>query len=585
MSDNRDQMEIDVPSTDPRRNIKKSQVGGTAQSTSGKRPNPDASEPQPNSSKSTNPTEPERKVIRVDANHPEQEVADTRRGRIELDKAQRDNVLRYILACHIQITAEFCNANIDDEAIWTNVHLSQQVTSIFTTVHNCLRQQSLSSGHLRTTMLGKDHNLMCEGKVAGTKSHLHLCNVLENMSKSFGLEYTKPLASDKNHWYGTASPIICFINMFKVRLNELRVGHGTMTTKRKDDTTYTVSLSQYGLHNVHHPLLEGITVPPERKSGMAQSLGPMTSLVCLSRCDNDPRYSARWIAAVEKDLSFLPEIDSVVNSCVGKRAEEVGGLFNIIADIVLVTTSREAKRSSFPACMLYLLMSREERMHYIMNKTICTQPTDISHFNFSGVGSCWLYKQVEKQNWACPINEGYEEFIPEIIFHSIWGTYGTDFGILEFMTDNKKWHNRSEMGDCFKGFGTSTPVLSHLISLERFSKMSSANQTGLLSMSSNPMIGKSSFSGRHRQIFTDEFLEYFESSKSVTTSTTMNIESLKNLMLQVKENLLVEMKANKTQARGTTSWYFTDGMDKEKYGQECKEIPTTKNKLFFQSKQ
>lgn len=92
-------------------------------------------------------------------------------------------------------------------------------------------------------MEGKDHTLMWEGKAIKQKSHMYICDILRQMSESFGLPYTKPLASDKNHWYGTASPIICFINMFKVRLNELRVGHGTMTTKRKDDTTYTVSLS------------------------------------------------------------------------------------------------------------------------------------------------------------------------------------------------------------------------------------------------------------------------------------------------------------------------------------------------------
>lgn len=36
--------------------------------------------------------------------------------------------------------------------------------------------------------------------------------------------------------------------------------------------------SKYGLNGSHHILLEGFTYPSERRSAMAQSMGPMTTL-------------------------------------------------------------------------------------------------------------------------------------------------------------------------------------------------------------------------------------------------------------------------------------------------------------------
>lgn len=107
MSNNQDSMEIDVAAKDPKSGKKKAHAGSSTHPVAIKRPNnPENSESSSSSSTSVEkPPEPARKVVRVDANHPDQEVADTRRGRIELDKEQRDKVLRYILACHIRITS------------------------------------------------------------------------------------------------------------------------------------------------------------------------------------------------------------------------------------------------------------------------------------------------------------------------------------------------------------------------------------------------------------------------------------------------------------------------------------------------
>lgn len=342
------------------------------------------------------------------------------------------------------------------------------------------------------------------------------------------------------------------------------------------------STSYYGFYSVHHPLLEGISIPPEKKSGMAQSLGPLTSLICLARSDSDPKYSKRWRAAVKRDLSFIPEIDSIIEVCCGKTAQEVKGLFTLLADISLITTSREAKRASFPACMMYMILDCAEKQHYVKNRTRFTNITDISWFNFSGVGAAYLYKMASVEDWLCPIQDSGSCFLPEIIFHSIWGTFGTDFGLLEYMTGFMGWSTRNKMGDCFKKMGTSEIVRFKMIPLSKFSKMSSANQTGLLSLSSNPVVGKSAFSGRHKQIFTDEFIDYLDSSKSTTTGVTKNIETLRNLIMQTREGLRDHIAANRSQDRGTTKWHSMDDCTRHTYGREVDDCPIVKGQLFMQ---
>jgi len=81
---------------------------------------------------------PNKRVI-VDAYNDPVVMPDKKRGKMELDKDQRDNVLRFILAVHIRISSIIAQA--DAKATLSNLHISQQLTSIFTTVHNCLRQK------------------------------------------------------------------------------------------------------------------------------------------------------------------------------------------------------------------------------------------------------------------------------------------------------------------------------------------------------------------------------------------------------------------------------------------------------------
>lgn len=118
---------------------------------------------RPTTSKESGKAEDEEKLKRVlvDADNETLELQDRKRGRIELDKDQRDLVLRFVIASHIRIM-KFIDKRAD-ERVFSNLHLSQQVTSIFCTVYNCLRQRSINSGELKNNMLDKSHFLRTNG--------------------------------------------------------------------------------------------------------------------------------------------------------------------------------------------------------------------------------------------------------------------------------------------------------------------------------------------------------------------------------------------------------------------------------------
>lgn len=61
---------------------------------------------------------------------------------------------------------------------------------------------------------------------------------------------------------------------------------------KKGDMTDYVDISQYGLTPAHHVLLEGSTYKPERRSAMAQTLGPLTAVLAAYK-SRDP-YRNKW---------------------------------------------------------------------------------------------------------------------------------------------------------------------------------------------------------------------------------------------------------------------------------------------------
>ncbi|KAK9873561.1 hypothetical protein WA026_022974 [Henosepilachna vigintioctopunctata] len=70
-----------------------------------------------------------------------------------------------------------------------------------------------------------------------------------------------------------------------LRMTELRVGHSQMPIGKNGETVQSFPVEKYGLNGSHHILLQGCTYPPEKRSAMALSFGPMTALLCHIRTE------------------------------------------------------------------------------------------------------------------------------------------------------------------------------------------------------------------------------------------------------------------------------------------------------------
>lgn len=103
-----------------------------------------------------------------------------------------------------------------------------------------------------------------------------------------------------DNWYGIAGPLLNFLSGFALRRKELRLGHHQMPLVRKGNQERVVNVTQYGIYGCHHILCEGMTFPPEKRASMAQSLGPLTTLMCYIRSER--QFSAKWHTAVKRLL-------------------------------------------------------------------------------------------------------------------------------------------------------------------------------------------------------------------------------------------------------------------------------------------
>lgn len=165
--------------------------------------------------------------------------------------------------------------------------------------------------------------------------------------------------------------------------------------------------------SAHHILLEGISFPPQKRSSMAQSLGPMTTAIMVAKNGNSVQFGQKWKDALTRDCSHVPEIQTIVNLISGKNPSETRRILRALADLIMVTTSRNAHRAFFNIVMVArYLMSEEEWDHYRsqdkgVHNISKAKITDAdkkkkrkSEFNFSGVGmyKCWNAMDSHNEN-------------------------------------------------------------------------------------------------------------------------------------------------------------------------------------------
>jgi hypothetical protein len=336
------------------------------------------------------------------------------------------------------------------------------ILSIIFTIHNINRQRQKNS---TTNMISKTATTAFKIRYKGKDYPLTTARVEKlwlDITRANNLIYKNYDPQDKENWYGTMGPYLDMFAAYALRVNELRLGHNNMPISKADGVHKSFPVTKYGLSGAHHVLLEGTSFPPERRSSIVQSLGPMTAWLCMIRSEGV--YRKKYAMAVKRAMSHIPCIDEIIEITKNtKQASEIAMLTTLVAEILLVTTSRQATRMFFPITIFAAVYRAEQ-----------DKDGFLEFFSSTGNGGWYAYKKacLLKNKWMVAGQMEVEQ-ASQIVFHGIFGTYKEDLSILEAITNVSNWYTREDMGDCFKQQGTTshqTPVV--LPQVTYYAKMS-----------------------------------------------------------------------------------------------------------------
>lgn len=455
-----------------------------------------------------------------------------------------------------------------------NITTGNHIVSIMFTCHNILRQKTrLESSNMIKKTAETSFKVMYKGKeyIYTTKDALEMW---EAQTKSEQLVYKKFDEGDENDWYGTMGPYLDMFSSFALRTNELRLGHNKMPITKAAGVHTSFPVSSYGLSGAHHVLLEGASFPPERRSSIVQSLGPMTVWICMVRSEG--AYRKKYARAVKRAMSHVPCIDELIEMTKNtKQASEISAITTLLAEILLVTTARQATRMFFPITIFADVWNSEKDKAKFCN-----------YFSSTGAGGWYVYKR------ACEINDYYvagsieSEKASQIVFHSIFGTYKEDLSILGQVTKVANWFTREELGTCFRQQGTSDKVTKiSLPEMTYYAKMSCANQSGLLSGVYNQVVTVPCFSGKRVQKFDSDFFEHIEKNRTIAT-TGKTITQIQGILTSTLEELHEHLRKNKGSiAMGTTTWKDMKTLTIENHGDDVDIVVNGRGKMFLGRKQ
>ncbi len=298
----------------------------------------------------------------VDADDETSTAPDPKRPNLQLDPSKKINLHKALAIIFLKLNLELGHIEMktrkDPEgkmvqdfyfsAEYHNVQRANVTMSYIFTLHRGMRHKSLLIESAMRKQLDSTAKWVYFGKEENM-TNVTAAKIMVDTLAIFKFTYAKPPENDRNHWWGTIGPILSIAMLNKVRRDELRVGHSEMSVGIDNQGRMkTVNIAQWGLGPEHHILLEGITMPPSKRSAIAQSVGPMTALITLAKQRSQEKFEGKWANAMKRSMAHIPDIDDLIKGIEGKKASEVREVFRSVADLLLITESREANRASFP---------------------------------------------------------------------------------------------------------------------------------------------------------------------------------------------------------------------------------------------
>jgi len=530
------------------------------------------------------PLEPSRKRANEEIVDPDDgtAISSAKKSRIQPEIPKKVKCLKFLIYFYDNLVAKLPK---DADKPYRNINISIQLTNIIFSMFTISRQKAngISGASERKAKAKKSFSITSRG-INHTIQFDDAETACKDAATKADLVFKRYQPNDPENWYGTAAPYLDFFTAHGLRITELRVGHKNMPLSKVGDKSTAFQVEKYGINGSHHVLLEGSTYPPEKRGSMAQSVGPLTALLCHIRTED--KYRKKWTDAAKRAMAHIPMIDEILDLVKGKRASEVRGLISLLADILLVVTARQANRMFFPLCAL----ARVYKMKVDDNDVITSVgglagylggDTLLKGFNVSGNGGFYFYKIISHLEFVYEGNLTPVE-AKQVFFHAIFGTYKEDLTILEQITDLGTWNTREQIGTSFQKMTTSGKYTRFVpVKMRKYSKLAAANQTGLLATSYLQVCSVPVFSGQRSQHFTDDFFEQIGKGAGMT-STAKTIPQITAALTTILSDLRQHLINNgKKLEIGTVQWRSMGDIDIVDGGSVLNETIEGRCKFFL----
>jgi hypothetical protein len=164
------------------------------------------------------------------------EILESKKPRIEPDIPKKLAAFKFLMHSSVNIISRF-GSPINSVSAVRNINLNAQISNIFFTCHNILRQRaSRYMGNMEKKSQDKDFIVTYFGKSYNVQGEESI-NLVKKTATFHGLEYKNYKPDDKENWLRIAGPYLCFFVGFGLRIAELHIGHSNIPIKKDGDKT------------------------------------------------------------------------------------------------------------------------------------------------------------------------------------------------------------------------------------------------------------------------------------------------------------------------------------------------------------
>lgn len=343
------------------------------------------------------------------------------------------------------------------------------------------------------------------------------------------------------------TPIINMVTSFKLQMDEVRMGvtrfavntRGQKRDKNGKKKDNMRGLADYGLSSHHIPLLEGITFPPERRTGLARGMGPLALAICAI---HETSYKDKQLNALQESIQMLPMANAIRDVLASSNKDGHQALLQALGDVLLLTGARTTHRLSLPITLFFQLAAKMAKSN------------ESHHWSFSGPRMQYiLQKFLENKHFKIRTNAS-QTHMKQVVFHAMYGTAFDDLGVLATITNQPTWAVRSEIGDTLQRKGTTETIKFRPILLKYVSKMSRALQTKAIGNAAPCEATRCSWSGFRERSLAEGLAEYLR-ERSTASQYAPNSASVAAALVRLKNDLMADPNADKLKKMGTVEWF------------------------------